>query len=62
MKSGVWVLCRGGCDDYWCTIHKLHVYDCECPGIDVWVDAGAWPYREAEPSEPSGASSPRHHT
>jgi hypothetical protein len=22
------------CEDYWCTLHEKHVYDCECPSLD----------------------------
>jgi DNA (cytosine-5)-methyltransferase 1 len=30
-----WVRCEC-CDDFVCTIHGEHVYDCECPPIDEW--------------------------
>jgi len=24
------------CDSYWCNIHNMHAYDCDCPPIDDW--------------------------
>lgn len=63
MESGVWVKCPGGCDDYWCTLHKAHAWECECPDLEGFLEAGAWPYAEdAGASEWSGASSPRRDT
>ena len=33
------------CDDFRCNIHQgEHVADCECPGIDWWVDNDMYPY------------------
>jgi len=40
-----WVPCQS-CDDFWCTIHYKHVYDCECPGIEAWEDGPCYPYDE----------------
>jgi len=40
-------------DDYACAIHCEPVADCPCPGIDVWVDHGLWPYQEVPPGEES---------
>jgi hypothetical protein len=31
-----WIRC-GGCEDFYCTRHDLHVYDCECPPIEEWA-------------------------
>jgi hypothetical protein len=31
-----WVKCPN-CDDFWCSIHHMHAYDCECPSIDTWI-------------------------
>lgn len=43
--SPAWVKCRL-CDCYWCTIHKTHAYNCDCPPIEEWeVD----PYTEGGP-------------
>ncbi len=40
----VWIPCPC-CQDYWCTIHGRHAYECECPDIAEWtVD----PYRNSE--------------
>jgi hypothetical protein len=45
-KPAAWVKCPD-CDDYWCTIHGLHAYDCLCPDIDTWVaQKGTLPYEE----------------
>ena len=32
------------CGDYYCTIHKKHVYDCACPSIDAYSEVGVNPY------------------
>ena len=37
-----WVRCPS-CDDFYCSNHRAHVYDCECPGVDEW--GGVDPYR-----------------
>lgn len=31
----IWVRCDG-CEDWYCTRHDAHVYDCECPEIQDW--------------------------
>jgi len=31
-----WTPCPD-CDDFWCNIHRKHVYDCKCPGIEDWI-------------------------
>ena len=36
--TGIWVRCTM-CDDMWCNRHKQHVADCDCPSIDVWLQA-----------------------
>ena len=50
-----WVQCH--CEDWWCLAHGQHVYDCPCPPIEVWMEAGRDPYRYDEPSPESGRSS-----
>jgi hypothetical protein len=40
-----WVPCDS-CDDYWCTIHGVHAFECSCPPIEEW---SASPY-EAQPA------------
>lgn len=41
-KYPAWVKCPS-CDDFFCSIHRAHAYDCKCPAIDKWkVD----PYSE----------------
>ncbi len=31
--AGIWVRCAG-CDEFMCTIHDLHVSDCDCPALE----------------------------
>jgi len=38
-----WIRCEL-CDDFICTIHGEHVYDCDCPGIDDWAERNIDPY------------------
>lgn len=38
--KAAWVPCPC-CDEYLCTIHGKHVFECECPAIEEW---GASPY------------------
>jgi hypothetical protein len=38
-----WIRCDC-CDDFICTIHKMHVADCSCPEIDVWAVKDIDPY------------------
>jgi len=28
-----WIPCDN-CDEYWCSIHWLHVFECACPGYE----------------------------
>ena len=58
LVEGSWVECPGGCGDFACEAHELHVADCACPAIEVWVDAGLWPYREPDLNSESGAALP----
>ncbi len=30
-----WVPCNC-CDEFWCSIHSLHAFECDCPEIDEW--------------------------
>jgi len=43
LNKPVWEKCDM-CDDFICNVHQSHVYDCECPGIEFWVDHEVWPY------------------
>jgi len=36
-EPAAWVRCPA-CEDFWCTIHKRHVYDCECPPLEEWAE------------------------
>lgn len=41
-----WVPCKM-CFDWVCVKHDmLHVYDCPCPSIEVWAEAGVDPYMD----------------
>lgn len=37
-----WVPCPD-CEDYWCTVHQQHAYECPCPDIEEWTTS---PYRD----------------
>jgi hypothetical protein len=28
-----WIVCDL-CEDYWCTLHEKHAYDCDCPSLE----------------------------
>ena len=32
------------CEDFWCNLHHMHAYDCDCPGIEEYGDIGIDPY------------------
>lgn len=44
-KQPAWVRCEC-CEDFWCTRHQLHVYDCKCPSLEKWKTD---PYSVDEP-------------
>jgi hypothetical protein len=44
-RTAIWTMCDD-CDDFWCTIHKEHVADCECPTLEEWLDNGKDPYTD----------------
>jgi hypothetical protein len=53
-----WIRCDD-CDDFFCTIHKMHVADCACPEIDHWARRNVWPYTDGgrwDNQTPSGQS------
>jgi hypothetical protein len=29
----IWIKCKS-CEDYICTVHKKHVHECACPGVE----------------------------
>ena len=35
-KHPAWVKCPC-CENFFCTIHRMHAHDCECPEIDDWT-------------------------
>jgi hypothetical protein len=40
-----WVRCES-CEDFYCTIHELHAFECDCPPLEVWLEAGQDPYED----------------
>lgn len=57
-KIPAWIECPD-CDDYWCNLHQLHAYDCNCPPLDEWegdayssaydgMDIMSFPYKSFE--------------
>jgi len=36
-KTAAWVRCEM-CEDFNCTIHGMHAYDCPCPPIEEWSE------------------------
>jgi predicted nucleic acid binding AN1-type Zn finger protein len=48
MNEPSWIPCEY-CEEYFCTIHKMHVADCDCPPIDDWIDEN--PYETPEEAE-----------
>ncbi len=36
--------CPGGCDDWVCESHRLHVFECPCPGYEDILGMGWDPY------------------
>ena len=43
LVEGCWIPCPD-CDDYFCTQHGKHAWECECPSIDVWAKHDIDPY------------------
>lgn len=42
-----WTRCEC-CDDFVCNIHEgQHAWECPCPPIEVWIDAGLDPYEDS---------------
>lgn len=48
LNPPAWMPCQC-CEDYLCTIHGVHVHDCECPPLEEW---------ETDPYGPSSTPSP----
>lgn len=34
--TAAWIKCPCGCDEFLCTTHWLHVFECSCPPIENW--------------------------
>ncbi len=43
IKRPRWIKCPC-CDDYWCQLHQLHAYDCECLPVDDLAQTGVDPF------------------
>lgn len=45
-ETPAWIPCPD-CDEYYCTIHKMHAWECECPPVEDWIeDIGILPYEQ----------------
>jgi hypothetical protein len=42
-EQAAWVRCED-CDDFICTLHDMHAYDCSCPAIEEWAEVLDDPY------------------
>ena len=38
-----WTKCDACCD-FMCNYHNMHAWECECPGLEDWLEAGHDPY------------------
>lgn len=45
IKKPAWIKCDT-CDEFFCTLHDCHAYECDCPDIDAWTKKGVYPYLE----------------
>jgi hypothetical protein len=43
-----WIKCPFDCDDWMCEEHKLHVYECDCPTYEEYLEQGWDPYNGEE--------------
>jgi hypothetical protein len=48
-----WVRC-GFCEDFLCTFHRKHVFECPCPAIEDWDMSGLNPYFDPYPKDGVG--------
>ena len=49
-SGGAWVRCAH-CGEWFCIIHELHTYDCDCPPVEEWsID----PYIADDPADDDG--------
>jgi hypothetical protein len=39
----IWIECEN-CDEYWCNIHEMHAFECDCPPLEVWAEWDINPY------------------
>jgi len=35
MTDAAWIKCPD-CEEYFCTIHNAHAFECDCPPIEEW--------------------------
>ena len=43
LDRAIWYECEC-CEDFLCSIHSAHAYDCVCPTIDQWAETEWNPY------------------
>lgn len=53
MSTAAWVPCDF-CECFWCRIHQLHVWECDCPSLEEWIEDGVDPYSEGGPEPVTG--------
>jgi hypothetical protein len=34
-QTPAWIPCPC-CEDFWCTLHNMHAYECKCPPVEEW--------------------------
>jgi hypothetical protein len=48
-----WEKCPA-CDDFFCTYHGMHAWECDCPAIEWWAAANLDPYTDPYPFPEQG--------
>lgn len=43
-----WIPCPT-CEDFWCTVHQKHAFECDCPDLEECDEAGWNPYETRPP-------------
>lgn len=73
-RDRLWIMARyalpaweqcGCCDEFWCNIHDMHAFECDCPPIEEWnsdpymADTNSHSLQGLEPeSQPGGYERP----
>jgi len=45
-----WIPCEL-CEDFNCTYHNLHAWECDCPGVEIWLSHNLDPYTDPHPGD-----------